>query len=716
MPTRSISSWSTGPRTTNALLLLLSLGACKDKGTVDSAAPADSTPDTSGSTTGERWVGSAHVRVVDPDGLPVEGVLVMQGGAPEERWVVTDAQGEATLEVDDDGITDRWILAGGEGWRTGGENLYEDEVPPDPLEIKVHAAPTEDNPAYHFQPGGTGASMDSSECGHCHNTIADGWAASSHQKSASNTRTWDLYTGSASELDAAGCAAIGGWLADGQEPGQSGPVREACDVGVGVLPGLNEGCGAEGETACDHPDARDALLAFGSCGDCHAPAVDGAVPGAIDLAAATGVAHEEGVTCDLCHKVVEVTAGGAPGLDGAIRLLRPSEPTGVTGQEFDPITFGPYPDVVVPIMKGSYSPGMREAAWCSACHEYARGSLGSLAPVDAARWPDGLPLHESWSEWDRSTYGGSSYACHKCHMEVLDEESSTYNISATGLEPSVDQGWLREQGDVRQHNWPGGGQLAPPTLGLTVDWTSGAATLTVANDEAGHAVPTGEPMRQYLLLVEIEDASGVALVPASGPTVPEVGGALAVGTVGEDLTVDGVTLSFSAGSLPAGATAVRFVRPTGGWATDPGPGAPWQDGLTDAERGLALADPLGEVAVSGVSGGTVTLASAAPATQAGDQAFLVGEDDEAGTPGWLFGKVLVDADGAVGVAHYRAVDIQSDNRIAQGDTVSVAFELPAEAATLRAQLVYRPYAAPIAHLYGWRTGDVESGSVEETRP
>ena len=660
------------------------------------------------------------VRVVDPDGSPVAGAWVMMGGQPASLWAQTDTDGRASIELVDDGVSDPWVLAGKEGWRSGGVPV--DPTAPLAVTITMRPEPTADNADYAFQPGGHGMSPDTSECGHCHPSIADDWAGSAHRTSASNPRTWDLYAGSAlGATSVAACDALGGHQGDGQVPGVDTQTATRCYVDEGVLPWLNAGCGGPGEQGCDHPDQRPGLTRLGACGDCHAPAMDGVEPGHIDLAGAFGVAFE-GVTCDLCHKTRAVVPGPSAGRDGGLVLLRPNEEATVSGQIHQPITFGPYPDVIVPIMFGSYAPQLRDAAWCSSCHEYAQQALHpSETLLDPSRFPDGLPILETYSEflaW--SDHDGLS--CQTCHMETLDEESSTYDISAKGLGPSVDQGWLRASGEVRHHDFPTP-SLATPGLALTLaDIGAGLeATATVSNQAAGHAIPTGEPLRQLIVLVTATDGGGNTVAPLGGQVVPDLGGTIRVGTIGTDTTVNGSTMTFSGQTFPYAPTAVRIARPTGVWDDYAGPGtaAFSSGGLTPADKGMAKTDLVAERAVVSVAGDVLTLAAPAPALQAGDIVYAVGsEAHRAGASGWIYSKALTDASGRRGVAHYRAVHVASDNRIAPGQSGSSAhlFPLPTsgQSITVTATLIRRRYAAPVADLHGWDVGDELVATAQQT--
>src|SRR6185312_3437593 len=99
--------------------------------------------------------------------------------------------------------------------------------------------------------------------------------------------------------------------------------------------------------------------------------------------------------------------------------------------------------------------------------------------------------------------------------------------------------------------------------------------------------------------------------------------------------------------------------------------------------------PVGEATVISAGGGMIALSAALP-VQNGDVVYLgdalagqVAEGDAsralAGRAGWAFARVLVDAAGARGVPHHRAVDIASDDRIADGTTAATthAFAIPA---------------------------------------
>jgi len=249
---------------------------------------------------------------------------------------------------------------------------------------------------------------------------------------------------------------------------------------------------------------------------------------------------------------------------------------------------------------------------------------------------------------------------------------------------------------------------------LSADGDEVVAAVKVANSAAGHAVPTGEPLRQLILHVEAE-FGGVPVAASGGRAVPDVGGWLAQGTVGEDLQVTGDVVAFSAPVPVRDDLVVRFVRPTGQWDDYDGPGTAWFSDLSAEDKGLPTTEVLGEVAVAGIDGAVATLTGPPPALQDGDIAWLGTSDLLAGAPGWLFAKVLVDQDGNRGVAHYRATDIASDNRIAQGGSAAIEVRFPAtQGLEVTTTLLYREYGAPVALTYGWDPGDHAPTTVHQT--
>ncbi len=674
-------------------------------------------------------VGAVEVLVSYEDGAPASGAFALQAGRPPEEWATTDADGRATVQVRSVANSERWITAGQRGFYNVGTPMPDDACPAEVISLILEALPDADNTEFVNGEGGYfGHSATAEQCMHCHGTIGEDWNQSNHHDALSNKHTRDVFNGTALLAGEARCAEIGGRWEEGGVPGSEKSETELHCAGTrGVLPDLNPGCGHEGERPCDHPFAdRTGLSSYGACGDCHGAAMPRAVPGAVDINFAVGLSYREGITCDFCHKIDDVIAGPLAGIDGAIRLRRPSEPREIAHLDLRPIMFGPYPDVLNPLMGGSYNPIFRDSALCSGCHEYAQPALApeDAALVDASRWPDGIPVHTTYSEWQASPLS-PGVRCQLCHMPVLHEPSSTFQEQGD-LPASVALGWYRALGEVRRHHWPSVAALAPDVIETTLALVAFAgaveATATLRNLGAGHALPTGDPMRQVFVLIEAT-LDDVPVPAVGGRAVPDVGGWRAKGTVGDDVDVVGRSIRFAGRTLDdVDASAVRFVRPTGEWDDYAGPGVGWLSGpeRTPEEKGLPVHDVIGETAVDSLAGDTATLASDPPAVLPGDVVYLVGEDDQAGAAGWVYAKTLVDRDGERGVHHYRAVDVASDNRIPATGESSTRHRFPAaeagSALRVTARVVYRRYAVPVARAYAWDVGDLEIGSAEAELP
>ena len=227
-------------------------------------------------------------------------------------------------------------------------------------------------------------------------------------------------------------------------------------------------------------------------------------------------------------------------------------------------------------------------------------------------------------------------------------------------------------------------------------------------------MPTGEPLRQIIVLVSALDADGQPVEATGGQVVPDVGGYLAMGTIGADASVSELDLELSGQELE-GALIARFVRPTGEWTDYSGPGTTSFAEATAAEKGLPVYEFLGEVELSSITGDSAILASQPPETRRGDVVFLCAEGHHAGAPGWLYAKVLVDSEGRRGVAHYRALDVASDNRIAAFSSATSEHRFPSTAGlTVTATVVRRDYGAAVAERYGWDFGDRDGGSASES--
>ena len=634
------------------------------------------------------------------DGVPLAGIPVVQPGTDIEGR--TDDAGVVTLTLD--------LTVGAPGVavshpeaRIGGAELYDSDFEAG-VDIELARFATGDNVLYAFQDPGTPEINDSTTyCSHCHVTLNEDWAGSVHRQSASNPVVHDVYAGtSAAIVDATACADRGGTWATGIGPGTAAPA-ERCYLGAGTLPDLNEDCG--GAAPCD-----GVATETGACADCHAPGIDGELGGR-DLLEATGISHEYGVHCDVCHKVESVDLEDpGPGVAGRLQILRPSE-EGFTAGPWEPLTFGPYRDVLNPRMGSVQRDHYTDATICAGCHEYDQPVLVPGAEIDRARWPSGrLPVHSTHSELVAGPFG-DTVPCQSCHMPPDPDAGNSADLgNVFDLDGGVAAGWMRHPGAVRRHVWFGprhGEQrmldlAASLTLDLAVEPDAVVVTATVRNSGPGHAIPTGEPLRSLVLVVEARCA-GVPLAGIGGDAVPDIGGARDQREAAE---------GWARWPGAAAGQRLRVVSRPGGFVDYSGFG-PFGDGTFTAEqKGMPIEQVVGEVGITAVApDGTLTLDAALPV---GERAYLVdgvgGLPSEgavatglAGLPGAAFARVMVDAEGRRMVPHHAAVDVASDNRIlpTRAATSTHRFAPGCADPEARAVLLHRPFPLALARERGW---------------
>jgi hypothetical protein len=674
---------------------------------------------------------------------PVEGAIVMQGGgalraSPEQR---TGPDGRFAIELTRAIPGAPTVIAAKEGYRTDGVEFS--ALPAEPVELRLRFIAPPDNTDYVFGAPGAGDGMHDGStafCGHCHTAFTQQFKASAHAGSARNPLLQDLYAGvSRAYPTANACAKAAGEWRSGLVAGTLDDAAAKCYLGGGVLPDLNSGCGSAGKASCDDPTLASANkpTRFGQCADCHAAGIDGEAGGR-NLHDAVGLAFEDGNHCDVCHHVRDVDLTKPPGVGGALMMQRPGEPQNdKPGAKPMQALFGPLADVPSRFMGGSYQPVYATSTFCAGCHEQKQAALVPGTALDSVRWPDGLPTHSTYSEWADSPLAAAGKPCQTCHMPPDD----------TGLRSTVDvtdetnagliYGFVRPPEQIRQHVFRGPLRGSPRlidgavSLDLALARTSAelTATVTLTNLRGGHAIPTGEPMRQLVLVVR-GTGCGAPLAPTAGLTLDELAGALAVGVVGADVTATGTAWTWALGAARAKkGDRIRVVRQTGAYADYPGIGRYASPTLAVNEKGLNIAAAVGEADVLATTATGLTL-SAPIATASGDVVYLgdpLGTPEDgapalalAGQAGVVLQRVLVDAAGARGVPHYRAIDMVRDNRLPPkvAATTTHAFALAAACTTgeLTATLLYRPVPVGLGRERGWDPRDYVIASATESLP
>ena len=714
--------------------LLFDAGPSEDRGlpderdarSIDGGAPsADLAPPPAPPASPEGPLGVVPGRfllTVTLDGAPAPDAIVTQGGTG--RRFPLDEHAQVWIDLDPSALGLLAVMAAHPDARTGGEEVSADRRAP--LTIELRSFSREDNEDYRFaDPGVPGRRGSTAQCGHCHLTINDRWFASPHARAAQNPIVHDLYSGRAAGInDEERCGERGGRWALGRTPGED-EESLGCFFPVAALPALNDTCDAP---PCDPSELEN----YGGCADCHAPtAVQAGGRGAGDLLKVRGESYAYGVSCDLCHRVESVDVDAPAGVGGRLKLLRPSEGAPVTlgAGGLLPLTFGPSVDVSNPRMGVSPRPHFRSGRLCAGCHQHDHDTheVPSLdAAVDRARWPSGLiPNQSTWREWEEGPLGALA-PCNSCHMPP--EGAAAQGVgdqplaNSANLErfPDADigfqGGWPRRADESRQHAWWGPRQpesmilerAAALRLWVKVEGESLTARVAVSNVGAGHFLPTGEPMRHLILLVEAA-CEGAPLEPLGGDAVPDFGGALMTlpSTPGENLDL-GQPL------IAPGATVgdhLSFIEPGEGYHDYPGYG-PFALGgrFSPEEKGMPRERALGRRQIIAVAeDGALTLDE--PPPLGATRAYLLRSDETgegyAGRPGFAFARVPVDAEGRRMVPHFISVDLASDNRLPPQESWESSHRFPAScpAPTVEARLVYRRYPLWLARERGWTLAD-----------
>ena len=673
--------------------------------------------------------------VIDQNDEPVAGAWIMQGGRAEER-ILNEEDGSFTFVLEDPGWGISVLVAAKPGYRAIGMEYF---IPGEPVTLRIYEIEAPDNLDYPYEEPGDGYNIDMEDCTHCHAILVRELLDSKHAQATRSPLLQDLYAGVNRALnDQTNCENAGGQWRQGLTPGTANTAQSKCYIGGSVLGDLNENCGGENQLACDDPviTPEEAPTMFGSCADCHAPGING-IAGGRNLHEATGLAYEKGVHCDVCHKVRDIDMSKPPGVGQRLVMGRPGD-EGFNIFRWRPVYYGPLMDVPIVNMGGSYQPKFNEAVFCAGCHQQEQPALLPNESLDDVKWPKGLPIHATYDEWLEGPYNQESTACQFCHMPERYGRANATDLG-TVENQSITYGFVREPEDNRQHIFRsplhGDPRLIDKALytsiALTVEEQILNATVSVANIGCGHAIPTGEPMRSLIMVVEASTDDCGKLATIGGMTLSDTAGTLADGIEGAEITTTGSVLSWEVGAAIAQAgQVIRVTRATGTFDDYEGVGYFNEEARTAEEKGLEIFSPVGEAVVQSVDGSNITV-NAALEIQAGDRIYL-GEvfpddfedgDDAlylAGKPGYAFSKVLVDSAGNRHVPHYKAVDMLSDNRIPPGQraTTQHKFEFPANCGTgkVTARVYYRPIPLKMAAERGWEAKDYLISTAEKALP
>lgn len=267
----------------------------------------------------------------------------------------------------------------------------------------------------------------------------------------------------------------------------------------------------------DHPDKN------GNCALCHNPeaALDNNLD--VDLRLINS-RKTNGISCDFCHKIESIDQNPLKkGIEG-IKVLRACK-----GQK--DIRFGPIKDPIQPSKAEElkYNSLFKTSLSCAKCHD---GSNGNVR------------IYSTFTEWLNSPASKRGVQCQSCHMQPR-KQTNTVTNQHVGKELYIvdNQKIKRKRRPYYQihshsfltknpHDFRKKYLNLKVSIGLKPSSTleTGSklltVTATVENNNFGHSFPTGSPMRNAILLIEVKDRTRKELKLLKGPRLPSYAGDL----------------------------------------------------------------------------------------------------------------------------------------------------------------------------------------------
>ena len=444
--------------------------------------------------------------VVDAQGV-VAGAIVQLHGQPAQFKTAKDG----TFVINGiTGTTPLVITAWSDGHYNGSTTV--NPSAPDwqggqNLTITLKSYYTTDNSLY------SGFSFEgvsgSASCGLCHREYKE-WQLDAHAQAAVNPRFISMYTGS-------------------DVNGNPGQITELNQAGVALPLDPNQPYHGPG-FQLDNPGRA------GSCATCHTPQAstspnnqncswsgchtsltversNGVIPKPAMPISLKGIAAE-GISCDFCHKIGDVTIDPKtnlplPDMPGilSMRLYRPED-----GQQ---LFFGTLVDVP---RRDTYLPFLAQSEYCAACHY---GVFGGV--VGSGMVTDGTVIYNSYGEWLNSPYSDpkTGKTCQQCHMPKSDADWFVY---------AERDGLTRDYAELHNHTMPGATDERFLQNSVTMNGTARRegdqikVEVSITNDNVGHDIPTDSPIRSLILVVEGLDENGNVLSLTEGPVNPAYSG------------------------------------------------------------------------------------------------------------------------------------------------------------------------------------------------
>jgi hypothetical protein len=399
-----------------------------------------------------------------------DGIVALQNS---EIWTTTDPNGRFSLPISSG--TGLIITGAAKGYYIGG--AFVSGAPASGVQILLDPTPTGQAAGY------TWLTPEDPGCGNCHPDPFNQWDGSLMAKTGLNQWVYDMYNGT------------------GTASGDGGFVYTRDSMHAATNP-------------------------KGECASCHQPErwiKDPSKPALDDISSPSDEAMH-GISCEACHKVGDVNEANfnLPGFyPGAATVTLPDFSLGEGQVEYGTLWDVTYTDSNPPLqpgsMKASYQPQL-VAELCALCHE-------DKNDLDQDQQFNDVPARETYSEWLASDYGNpldpKYKTCVDCHMEPY----------GSGIICNVPGGYLdRDPNTIGTHLIEGTtAEFLEEAVELTMQVNSAGGQIevevSIENTETGHHVPSGESMRNVILLVEAwRDADGSPLSYSGTQTVDELGG------------------------------------------------------------------------------------------------------------------------------------------------------------------------------------------------
>ncbi len=310
--------------------------------------------------------------------------------------------------------------------------------------------------------------------------------------------------------------------------GSSSPLTQWTLIGddlTRVPPLINDGYRGPG-FKLDFPEQP------GNCAYCHVPAAITPSQVNVDLSALfprPADVRGEGVTCDVCHKVLDITLdnNGFPFVDRpgilSYRFLRPDS---------GGFAIGPFANILIRDSnipadhRLTCSPVFSKSEFCAGCHY---GKFGNMV------------IYNSYGEWKQSAFGndssGSDYkTCQDCHMSYMEAGEENPPLSRRQACSESDPKFQNFDHDLMNFGLDERSGKEIPLLikdaaQVNVKFkyepekkNSLNVIVRVENTKAGHKFPTDSPLRHLILVVDAKDQLGTSLLQVDGERIPNWGG------------------------------------------------------------------------------------------------------------------------------------------------------------------------------------------------